>query len=144
MNAKREKIIRTKGSPTDDFKIIAIASHEKDYQLAWNLNTELSFDFSKKNDLIIQKTKANVQQVFSRFSCTNDILHLTFDLIANKSEQGFLLNQFSNIDFFLKISGETSNEYMMQLNEKIKKCTFVITSFLLDKEKIKNSEVFVF
>jgi len=131
-----KKVHKLKGFQPESFRAICIASHQNHYRLSWALNKVLNIQFQKADDLVIKISKANIEQHFSKYICHDDTLPITYNLISNKCEQGYLLKDLPNIDFFLKIEGDIEGELIQNLINKIKGLDIVITAFEL--KPIKN------
>lgn len=125
--------------PQFGFELFGLASHENDYRLAWAINKALGIQLVKTNDLQL-KRKQQLQS-FSRmkFFSEHDVF---YELISNASENGYLINNLKNIDFFLKVTGDLMIEQLDQMRLKLKEAQGVIAVFAIDLSTIKNPEVF--
>lgn len=141
MKKKVHKLIL---EPETGFKLIGISSHENDYRLSWALNKYLGYNFSKSENLLIQKPKHNIEQSFSVYIYNDEETFLQYQLIANNSENGFLIPELKNIDFFLKISGEYSDSIINKIVTKLKKIEIINTAFNLEDLSERNKKVFTF
>ena len=130
------KIHKLKGFQPEQFKVICIACHQNHYRLSWALNQALNIQLQKAEDLFLKHNKTNIDQSFSKYTFQDKNSPFTYHLICNKSEKGYLLKELPNIDFFLKIEGETDDGFVSEVINKIKKLEIVITAFEL--KPIKN------
>jgi hypothetical protein len=137
----KKKIHKLINLPGTDNTLIAISSHEKDYFLCWKLNTNLKIELIKQPDFEVFKQKENITQTFSIFEYSDEKYPVSYKLISNKSEKGFLIDELKNIDYFLKISGQLSKEECSDLILKIKQTESVITAFEIDIQKIKSKHL---
>ena len=87
--------------------------------------------FRKSDDLVIKLEKAKVDQRFSKYTFLKETIPAKFHLISNKSEQGFLLKELPNIDYFLKVVGEVEDKYFTSIINTVKNLDIVITAFEL-------------
>jgi hypothetical protein len=126
-----KKVYKLKGLQPENFRIICIASHQNHYRLSWAINNVLEIYLRKSDDLVIRHSKANIDQRFSKYSFRKDSLPVLYHLISNKSEQGFLLKELPNIDYFLKVVGELEDQEFIDIMNKIKNLDIVITAFEL-------------
>ena len=126
--------------PELEFTLIGISSHENDYHLSWVLNQKLGLQFIKANNLVILQPESELSQEFPVFNYEDEDALLVYNLISNKCEQGYLISEFKNIDFFLQISGEINKGFLDQLLEKLRNSGAVNASFVLDPKKIKSAE----
>jgi len=140
----KKKVHKLSIEPETDFKIIGISSHENDYRLSWAFNKYLGYKFSKSENLVIQKSKQIIEQSYSVYNYIDEDNSLQFQLIANHSENGFLIPELKNIDFFLKISGDSNDSTINELVTKLKKIEIINTAFKLDDLSEKNKKVFIF
>jgi len=140
----KKKVHKLSIEPETDFKIIGISSHENDYRLSWAFNKYLGYNFSKSENLVIQKSKQSIEQSYSVYNYIEEDNFLQFQLIANHSENGFLIPELKNIDFFLKISGDCIDSTINELVSKLKKIEIINTAFKLDDLSDKNKKVFIF
>lgn len=127
----------------NDYSLIGIASHENDYRLSWAINQSLGLDLKKCDDLVINHPKHKINIDYSLYNFDDEDKYLTYDLISNKSEKGFLISEMKNIDFVLRISGSPDQDLLNDLVSNIKKIDIVITAFLIDvPEKLKKVLMF--
>jgi hypothetical protein len=123
----------------NNFKLIGIASHLRDYKLSWLLNKELNFKFAHSDDLAISSD----QSIFHKFSTYKYEIEggLCFSLIANRSEMAVLIKDHKNLDYILKIDGEISDTILTELIEKIKKLKNILTAFEILPGALKAREL---
>lgn len=134
----KKKIHKLQYSTEEKSAFIAISSHEKDYYLCWKLNNKLVIDLKKNQDFEVVKSKNEIIQKFSIYDFIDEKYSITYKLISNKCEKGFLLEEFNNIDYFLKITGNLTKEKITLILTKIKQTESVITAFEFDKKNIKS------
>ncbi|MEA1896713.1 MAG: IPExxxVDY family protein [Bacteroidota bacterium] len=126
--------------PELEFTLLGISSHENDYHLSWVLNQKLGLEFIKASNLVILQAEPELSQEFSVFNYEDEDALLMYNLISNKCEQGYLVPELKNIDFFMQISGEINHGFLDQLIEKLRSSGVVNASFVLDPKKIKAAE----
>jgi len=127
-----------------DFTLIGIASHENDYRLSWAINKYMNIDLIKTDDLLINHPKHKIETHYSMYNCFDEDNFISFNLISNKSEKGFLLPQMTNIDFILKISEETDSEQLKRILKSLKKIDIIITAFFIEDLSEKIKKIFAF
>ncbi len=127
-----KKIHKLKNVVPEVFKIICIASHQNDYRLSWALNEKLNINLKRVEDHQLQLPQNRGTQNFSLYASDPDESLVVYHLISNKSEQGYLLKNMKNIDYFLKISGEMENISLPDLVGKLKRIPIIITAFELE------------
>lgn len=139
----KKKVLKLKDKPEYDFLVIAISSHDKDYRLSWSINETLEIELVKNDNLIVKHKRMDAEQQFSRFSYLADDEFTAFHLISNRSEQGYLIKNLMNIDYFLKIEGlPTINKN--NVIQKIKTLEPVITAFEIDISNLKEKDKLLF
>lgn len=142
MNSKK-KIHKLSFDYDSQFYLIGIASHENDYRLSWAINKFLHWNLVKTNDLQINHPRHKVELNYSMYHFVDDS-GLSYHLIANKSEKGFLLPDFKNIDYVLKVTGEDDFSPVNELIQKLKKIDIVITAFALEDLNKRLYQMFIF
>ena len=98
MKKKNQKLYY---QPEPDFHLIGIASHENDYRLSWALNKKLLVNFIRSENLEIKDLKKNSVSFFSVFSTDDEQEDIRLILISNRCDNGFLIEELKNIDYFL-------------------------------------------
>ncbi len=139
----QKKVHKLKDFSFGDYQLIAIASHQSDYRLSWALNQKLNWHLTQTDDLTVKPGKGLNKQYFSCFSFY-DQQHHAYHLIANKSQEGFLMPSMTNIDYLLRISGGYAPEELEPVIRKVRQIDFVITAFLLTNLKEKDKKKFTF
>ncbi|WP_298762774.1 IPExxxVDY family protein [uncultured Polaribacter sp.] len=141
------------------YALIGIHTSLEDYRLAYLLNKNLKTHFTKsKEDLVY--TKEGVKASFSIYNYTSKVYDFEWFLIANsyKKENQTALNELllttetktylipekKKIDFFIKISGETNNNYVVEQINKIKCIEQVITAYTIEKTTLKSKDHLIF
>ncbi len=134
------KKIKLDYSPEYDFIVIAILSFEKDYKLVWDINNSLAFDFLRTDDYKAYNKKRQTEQEFSTFIFHDEKEYVDYQIITNKSDQGYLLEELKNIDFLMLIKGDFEDGYDKIFQSKLQNLQSVQSAFILDVTKIKAKE----
>jgi hypothetical protein len=120
-------------SPIDDESTVlfGISSHENDYRLSWALNQYLNYNFVKTDNLTIynQSTDAHLEFTVYKYQNEDDI---SFRLISNRCDNGYLLEKLKNIDFILIVEPFTSGKFNSELQQKIKGVPLISAVFPLN------------
>ncbi len=127
-----------------DFQLIGIASHENDYRLSWAINKALNLELAKTHDLIVNHPKHKIEIGYSLYHFEDELEYLSYSLISNKSENGFLLPEKNNIDFILKVSGSLDINILNLIIRKLNNVEIVLAAFLLDDISDKMWKAFSF
>lgn len=137
----------------DQYTLIGIHTTLEDYKLAYLLNKELKTKFFKANfNLDFQDVKNNAS--FSVYNFKNTKYDSDWHLIANiyneeksitnsnllfsSTTRTYLIPEKKNIDFFIKMMGETETSFIYETINKIKKIPEVITSYSIDLNTLKS------
>ncbi|HOP03994.1 MAG TPA: IPExxxVDY family protein [Tenuifilaceae bacterium] len=114
----------------EPFASIAIICPEGHQKLSWLLNNSLRFEFSERlptHEIIDENLKDF--PVFIDNSSNSDF---AFKLIKNKFEGKVLLKSMPNIDFILKVEGNTNDLYIKELAKRIKSTPGVLGAIQLE------------
>ena len=114
-----------------DFEFIALAinSHSKSYSLCWSLNKELGLNFEKKKDHCV----AN-KMFFSRYSSLVSDGE-TYQLLSNRSKEGYLISSLKKIDYFLIIGKTMWKKIKKELLKKLNSMNNILLVFELELNK---------
>ncbi len=133
------KIFSTEIDYFEDYQMIAIVSHLKDYTLCHHININLNFDLIKFDDLIIN-SKANTESHFSWYYYKDKISSTNYYLIGNKCENGYLLRSQKKADYFLLIKNPVSNELLKPMANSLRKVSKVTAVFQLHMQSEKKMD----
>jgi hypothetical protein len=130
----------------DDFNffLIGISSHENDYRLSWAINTKLKMALKRTENLQIHNSRIKQDQEFSLYQFTDPETLLHYNLIANRCDNGFLLEEMKNIDYVLKIAGDAGQNFPGLLADKLKKIDIITTAFEINPAELKSKKKLLF
>lgn len=117
------------------FEVFAISSHVNNYRLAWGLNKYLNWNLIRKSDVVIKSGSA--QSEFSLFEFDYEEESMFISLLNNASDSGFLLPEYQQFDFILKIEGLEHNPDN-HIHSGLRKIPFIQTFVNLDIDSIKS------
>ena len=120
------------------FKLAGISSAENDYKLSWSLNQFLGINLVRINNLEIYHKRLDDKQAFSQFEYVDEETLLQFRLISNRSVNGYLLEEMTNLDYLLQISGDIDDRWMEDLIAKMNSIDGIILAFPLDPTTLKS------
>jgi hypothetical protein len=140
----KKKIHKLVSEPNEKYSLIGIVSHENDYRLSWAFNQHMKMKFIKIESLVINQPKLEENPVFSVFKYEDNESYILYYLIANKSENGFLIPELKSVDYILKISGELKDATLKDLLVRIKKMEFISTAFKIEDLSSKAIKSLVF
>lgn len=122
-----------------DFDLIGISCHLKDYELCWNINKRLGFNLIKqRQDIEISVKKTISKHPFYTFATEDGFIN--YWLIKNRAT-GLMVPEQPNADFFLKIEGEITPSVLVG---NLKDVPGILTAFVVDINKLKSKENFLF
>ena len=119
-----------------NFFLLGISSSENDYRLSWEMNKKLELSLRKGTDHVIKRKE--IEQSFLVYTFYDEEVYLQYFLIANKSENGFLIEELRNIDYFLQIHGDLTDNQQQQIISSVKTIKGVFGVFKLDINTLKS------
>jgi hypothetical protein len=133
--AQKRKILKIE--TFDDIHIIGINTTNRDYKLAWHLNSELKTDLRKEADILIPST-AGDNQAFPFYYFNAGENQNVYNLIGNRSSESLFTSMKTKTDFFLIIRNSITNEKLSGIIASIKSITGVQLAYKIDPAKEKN------
>lgn len=135
MPKKKHKLNETESY---DFGLIGIASPENDYRIIWTINKSFGIGFIRQDDLEIWHKLLDEPQTFHQFRFFNEETLITYRLLTNKCENGYLLEEMSNVDFLIKIDGEFDPGFIDKLVKDLNSLKEITLAFPLDASSLKS------
>lgn len=127
-----------------DFQLIGIASHENDYRLAWAVNNTLNISLTKSPDVMVYHDKYKHDIHLSVFEQEFPDQGYSIKLFANRGDNFFLLEEYKNIDFFIKLEGEIPEKRLVNILTALKNINIIMGIFPLDVKNIKKIQRIMF
>lgn len=129
----------------EDCILLGIVAPVKDYQLCWQMNQVLGFDFRNNNEIEIQLTKKERKYFFSVFEYPVPATCLTHYLYNNQFDGEYLLPEFKHLDYLWLMKGEyVSRDELKALTYAIKTLPGVQLVTEMTNEKIRNKQHLIF
>jgi hypothetical protein len=128
-----------------DVRLLGIVAPVKAYQLCWQLNHRLRFDFRLNNQIEIQLAKKQRKYFFPIYEFPEAHNALVHYLYINQFDGEYLLPEFRNLDFLWLLKGDTVTDGLLKLLSGCIKeidCVQLVTE--LAHEKIKNRGHLIF
>jgi hypothetical protein len=129
----------------DETFLVGIASSARDYQLCWQLNRQLHFDFRVNNSLEIKLTKGPRSFYFPIFDFMEPTKTVEHYLYNNHCKGEFLLPELKHIHYIWLIKGNYyQQDDIKKLIELLRYVEMVQLVSLLDARDIKNKMNLIF
>ena len=129
----------------EDSVLLGIVAPDKDYQLCWQLNQILGFDFRINNGFEIQLTKKERKYFFSIYEYLVPSTSLTHYLYNNQFDGEYLLPEFKHLDFLWLMKGEyVDKDSLKAIIYSIKTLPGVQLVNEMTNEKIKHKQHLIF
>lgn len=129
----------------EDTTLLGIVSPIKDYQLCWQLNQNLRFDFRSNNDIEIQLKKKNRTYFFTVFQYKEPNTSLIHYLYNNQFDGEYLLPEFKHLDFLWLMKGDMiATERLTEIISNVRNLTGVQLVTELTNEKVRNKGHLIF
>jgi hypothetical protein len=122
--------------PDKNFKLIGIASAERDYRLCYMLTEALGWDITRLPNHEIELRERTAKLSVSTFRTLQPLTGSIFYLFANKSGGELLLPEGGNFDYLLKTEGAFKG--VKDLLKKIKQIESVLTASEIPVKALKN------
>jgi len=120
--------------------LLGISSHESDYRISWALNEYLGFHFTKTDNHRALNPRLKEFREFSTYLYIEKEDSLSYRLISNRCDNGFLIEELKNIDFLLLVEEKEPSATTADLITKIKAIPFVSAVFSIDWVLLKSKK----
>ncbi|MCH7658487.1 MAG: IPExxxVDY family protein [Bacteroidetes bacterium] len=118
-----------------NFFLLGISSSENDYRLSWEINKKLKISLKKSKDHVIKRKET--EQFFPVYMF-DDELYIQYFLIGNHCENGYLIEELRNIDYFLQIHGDLTDRQQEQIISSVRNIKGITGLFKLDINSLKS------
>ena len=122
--------------PDKNFKLIGIASAERDYRLCYMLTEALGWEITRLTNHEIELRERSTKLSVGTFRAVQPLTGSIFYLFANKSNGELLLPEGGNFDYLLKT--EAAFKGTKDLLKKIKQIESVLTASEIPVKALKN------
>jgi hypothetical protein len=129
----------------ENARLLGIVAPLKGYQLCWQLNNQLRYDFRMNNQIEIQLAKKQRKYFFCVYQFCQSNSTLVHYLYNNHFDGEYLLPEFRHLDFLWLLKGDIVQDDMLtELMTTIKKISGIQLVTELTNEKIKNKGHLIF
>lgn len=136
------KAVKLNLKPTFDFTLIGIVTSEPIYRISYLINELLETQLKEHDPIKIYHQKRNIYQAFELFNFLNEETLECYDLIQNKGNQGLLIEEQKQTDFWLKI--ENSNKTTEEILTKLKSIKNISLAFDIKPDSLKSKNRLIF
>lgn len=139
-----KKVLKLDFEGEYDFLLLGLISGFRDYKLCFELNELLKLNFQRREDVILPTGRPGSTTRHSYFDCQGGDFE-TYHILSNrdKAGTGFFIQEKKNIDFFLIISGASTNFDMKHLIKEIRSIDIVSGVYELNPYDIKSADSFL-
>lgn len=129
----------------EDTWLAGIISQARDYQLCWQINKQLGYDFRVNNSLEINLTKQRRAFYFTVFEYQELTKSAAHYLYNNHCKAEFLLPELKHVDYIWLIKGNYYQDAdVKHLVEQIRRVELIQLVSLLDMKDIRNKINLIF
>jgi len=124
----------------EDYRLLAIVSHVKDYTLCYHINNNLRLDLVKYEDFNITQSE-DVENNFSWYYFNDKISRTAYYLMSNKNEKGNLIASHKTVDYFLLIKDSMSDEVIIETIKSLRNTPNINAVFDIKMQQTKNVDI---
>ena len=136
------KKLRLDSDYDNNYTLIGIVSHQRDYRLIWSINEKMNLHLVKMSDLKIFQDKKNEINTFSFFYYDDPQTFKSYFFISNIGEKGALFPEHKQTNFFLLIKGNVPQALNDELMRSLNANEYVLTAHSIALLSIKNIDNF--
>lgn len=140
----KKTIIKLTDVPDASFELIGISSHENDYRLSWAINSQLNINFNRIDNFSVKDEKTQLRKEFSQYEYNDEEALIKLLLLSNRSENGYLLPELKNMDFFIVLLGETDKNYIQNFVKELQKVNIVSIATQIEISSLKSIKKMIF
>ena len=133
-----KKIHTLKEKESYDFGLIGISSPENDYRISWILNNTLGYRLVKQEDLEVYHKRLEDPQAFHQFGYFDEETLILYRLISNKCECGYLLEEHTNIDYLIQVTGDMDKGFINEMVKALNRLDGITYAFPIDPSSLKS------
>jgi hypothetical protein len=132
--------IQLKISRKDEFLLFGLVSSEPDYKLSQHINKK--FRITLKNTAPVKiRTSAGSEQLYSRFSFTDDSTGIVFNLFSNRSGSNFLLKKLKNVDYIFQLHDPENENNADPVLISLRETESVSAVFSIDPDNLRDKNL---
>lgn len=122
------------------------------------MNKTLKISLSRKKDLemsigalqpdsspTLEFDTPELNPRFAMFDYYNEVTHVRYSIIANKSKSAMLIREEQSVDFFLIVDGLYEDSHKERsIIDALKEQTGIITAYKIDPNQLKSKQNLIF
>lgn len=120
--------------------VIAVVSNAAEYRLISMINKSFGVSFTRMLDFSMVEQLNNAIINFSVYQYFDTDQELSYYIVGNKSEDGYLIKEHKEIDYFLVMYGDEGRLKVADKILKLKGIDLCQMTFKMDLNKIKGKE----
>lgn len=124
----------------EDYQLLAIVSHLKDYTLCYHINLDLGIDLIKYEDMVFALPTVE-ENSFSWYYYVDSLNRTVYYLIGNKAENGVLMPSQKTVDYFLLIKNPIDNELIKTIAGRLRRIQNIIAIFNFNMQQFKDMDL---
>jgi hypothetical protein len=132
-----KKVHKLKIDTRFPFFTIGISCHENDYRLIWAVNATLNTSFVKIDDFNDSGVTGTITS-FSRYCFEDADRYISFYILSNRCNNGYLVPEYRKVDYFLFLKGQIEPGFAEAMVGKLKQVDILSMAFLIDNRTIKS------
>ena len=126
-----------------DFSLFGVSSHVANYRLAWGMNKLFEIDLERVDDVDLS-FGSNKRGNFSLYRFEDEESYITFHLLSNRCDAGYLIPELKQIDYFIQYWGPMSHSELSSFREELRKIPSVLASVQIDPMDLKSRNNLLF
>jgi hypothetical protein len=135
-------ILETRSEPAF-FTFVGISCHLMDYRFLYEFNKQLEFNFIKESDFPRTSSIAAQTAHFSFYLYRDEDQRLSYYLLSNRGDEGFIFPALKQADFILIIEGIFGKQKKEAFLSTLRSVPKVLTSYEIKSTELKNPESFL-
>ncbi|MCF8302014.1 MAG: IPExxxVDY family protein [Bacteroidales bacterium] len=123
---------------SEDYRILGVSSHLKDYRIAFFLNKVLEFDLRKTTDFLFQQSANQPALNYSFYHYRTPDAWFVYSMIGNFNAYGRLIVSLWQYDYIIFVNGPSEDHEIETSLKAIRSIQHVLTASEIPFDKVKN------
>ena len=124
----------------EEYHILAIVSHLKDYNLCYHINLDLALDLVKYEDLIFALPSVE-ESSFSWYYFADKVSRTFYYLIGNKGENSNLISSQKTVDYFFLIKNPVNYQLIKSIASRLRTIPNITAVFDFNIRQFKDMDL---